>query len=103
MSIPEEESSSITATSELERKQKRTLGTNSLRCNFRCNCLQASFYPSSKRLQKRVAVLQDSSGYKIAGSQTQANLFSYVFALSYRSDDGAEPQPLYHDAVQIST
>ncbi len=47
-------------------------------------------------------MLQDSSGNKITDSQTQANLFSNVFAMSYRSDDGADPPTFYCDAVQMN-
>ncbi len=58
-------------------------------------------FQSSKRLQNRIAVLQNSSGNEITDSQTEAYLFSNVFVLSYRSDDGAEPPPFFRDAVQI--
>ncbi len=46
-----------------------------------------------------MAVLQESIGNEIKDSLTQANLFSNVFALSYRSDDGADPPPFNRDAV----
>ncbi len=58
-------------------------------------------FQSNERLQNRIAVLQGSSCNKVTDSQTQANLFSIVFTLSYRSDDGAQPPPFYRDAVQM--
>ncbi len=58
-------------------------------------------FKSNKLLQNRIVVHQDSSGNIITDFQTQANLFSSVFALSYRDDDGAEPPPFNHDAVQL--
>ncbi len=58
-------------------------------------------FQSNQRLQNRIAVLQDSSGKKITDSQTQANLFTNVFAMPYRSDDGAEPPPFLRDAIQM--
>ncbi len=61
-----------------------------------------AYFQSEKRLQTRRAVLQDFSGNEMSDSQTQANLVSYVFALSYRSDDGAEPPPLSRHAGQIN-
>ncbi len=66
--------------------------------------LQKKFFAhfqSHKRLQHGIAVLQDSRGKKITDSQTKAYLFSNVYAMSYRSDNGAEPPPFFRDAVQI--
>ncbi len=62
----------------------------------------SAHFQSSKRLQNRIAELQNSSGNEITDSQTEANLFSNVFVLSYRSDDGAEPPPFFRDAVQMN-